>query len=180
MKTKKTFFSMFVLPWLFFQNVANAQTPAGKADWFSLNMGFAITAAANTMVKSAAGQAFVGAMQNSSTQIESGFLAHLLLRDPTTSVSEKGDALEIPSANELQQNYPNPLQVSAFNPSTTIKFSLPKPSAVTFKLLDIIWGEIRLAREVLQIASTPATQVGFHQREHPLVYNPMIRAIRVL
>ncbi len=137
MKTKKIFFSMLVLPCLFFQNDANAQTPASKIDWFSHNMGFASSAAVTTTAKSAAGQAFVGTMQQGNTRITSGFLAYLLFRGPTVGVSEREDDLAIPATYELQQNYPNP-----FNPGTTITFALPKPAQVTLKIFDVFGREV--------------------------------------
>lgn len=137
MKMKKIFVLTFVLPCLLFQIEALAQALTSKVEWASLNMGFAIPASANTMVKSAAGQAFVGAMQQGNTRIESGFLTHPLLRELPVGVSEKENGEEIPTQYELEQNYPNP-----FNPSTTIAFALPKSSEVTLKIFDIFGREI--------------------------------------
>jgi hypothetical protein len=142
MKSMKTFFALHILSCLLFQSEAFTQTPANKVDWYSLNMGFASSASANTMVKSAAGQAFVGTMQQSNTRIESGFFAHSLLRDPTVGVNEKEAGQEIPTHYELQQNYPNP-----FNPSTTIAFALPKSSTVTLKLFDMFGRELAMLAE---------------------------------
>jgi hypothetical protein len=44
---------------------------------------------------------------------------------------------EIPKAYFLAQNYPNP-----FNPSTTIEFALPKSAFVTFKIYNLVGGEV--------------------------------------
>lgn len=44
---------------------------------------------------------------------------------------------EIPARYELEQNFPNP-----FNPSTTIKFSLPHKTHVSLKVLDVLGREV--------------------------------------
>lgn len=142
MKMMKAFFALHILSCLLFQNKAFTQTPTNKIDWSSLNIGFASPASSNTMIKSAVGQAFVGTMQQSNTRLETGFLAHPLLRDLIISVSEKEDALELPSEYELEQNYPNP-----FNPSTTIAFALPKSSIVALKLFDMFGRELATLAE---------------------------------
>jgi photosystem II stability/assembly factor-like uncharacterized protein len=46
---------------------------------------------------------------------------------------------EVPAEYSLAQNFPNP-----FNPSTTIKFSLPKSSFVTLKIYDNIGKEVAI------------------------------------
>jgi len=142
MKMMKTFFVLHIISCLLFQSEAFAQTATSRVDWSALNMGFAIPASANTMVKSAAGQAFVGTMQQSNTRIESGFLAHPLFRDIISGVNEGEDSEEIPTQYELQQNYPNP-----FNPSTTIAFALPKSSDVTLILFDMFGRELATLAE---------------------------------
>ncbi|MBU2491073.1 MAG: Ig-like domain-containing protein, partial [Bacteroidetes bacterium] len=52
----------------------------------------------------------------------------------TTDISETGN---VPYKFELKQNFPNP-----FNPSTTIKFQIPKTSYVTLKVFDYLGREI--------------------------------------
>jgi len=53
----------------------------------------------------------------------------------------------LPSEYQILGNYPNP-----FNPSTTIKYSLPKESSVELKIYDIMGREIK----VFSISSQPA------------------------
>jgi len=52
-----------------------------------------------------------------------------------TAVDE--DVITIPNKYVLKQNFPNP-----FNPSTTIKFSIPSQSFTTLKVYDILGNEI--------------------------------------
>jgi len=138
MNTKKFLVITLLLTCFIYQNEASAQTTqTNKVEWSSFNMGFAIPASANTTVKSAVGQAFVGSMQQANTLIESGFLANPLLRGPVTAVDEDKKHETLPSTYELEQNYPNP-----FNPSTTIAFALPKPSEVTLKIFDASGREV--------------------------------------
>ncbi|MGE5314944.1 MAG: putative Ig domain-containing protein [Acidobacteriota bacterium] len=54
----------------------------------------------------------------------------------TTGV--KSETAAAPKEYELAQNYPNP-----FNPSTTISFALPKASAVTVEIFNIVGARIR-------------------------------------
>ncbi|MCC6255760.1 MAG: T9SS type A sorting domain-containing protein, partial [Ignavibacteriaceae bacterium] len=44
---------------------------------------------------------------------------------------------EIPITYELSNNYPNP-----FNPSTTIRYQIPKDGIVTLKIFDILGSEV--------------------------------------
>ncbi len=52
-------------------------------------------------------------------------------------VSVKNDQNDLPSGFKLFQNYPNP-----FNPATTIKYTIPKRSAITLKIYDILGREL--------------------------------------
>jgi len=133
MNTKSLVVSALVLMTLFIRHEGLAQTSI--VPWSSFNMGFAVPASANTAVKSAVGQAFVGTIQNANTRIESGFFIAPLVSGPTAVDENKEEG--IPSTYELQQNYPNP-----FNPGTTIQFALPKASSVTLKLYDLLGREV--------------------------------------
>jgi hypothetical protein len=59
----------------------------------------------------------------------------LLNAPPPISISN--NQLTIPSNYKLLQNYPNP-----FNPLTKIKFDIPKSSAITLKVFDILGREV--------------------------------------
>ncbi|MBI4546649.1 MAG: T9SS type A sorting domain-containing protein [Ignavibacteriae bacterium] len=97
--------------------------------WYALDMGFSISSA-----KSAAGQMFIGTMQQATTCVESGFLADTLLHSPVVAV---GEVEGIPTVYALSQNFPNP-----FNPSTTIRYELPQRSRVEIHLYNIIGQRI--------------------------------------
>ncbi|MFZ5948557.1 MAG: DUF1501 domain-containing protein [Stygiobacter sp.] len=69
-------------------------------------------------------------------------IKEILLKDFSTipfinSTTSVNDFNSIPNDFTLHQNFPNP-----FNPSTTIKFELPKEGFVTLKVFDIIGKEI--------------------------------------
>jgi hypothetical protein len=84
--------------------------------------------------------------------------------DPTVGVAER--RAELPREFALQQNYPNPLHVSRFNPSTTIRFSLPAASPVKLKIFDAVGREMttlvdgQLAPGVHQIEFAPKNLPG--------------------
>ncbi|QQS36625.1 MAG: T9SS type A sorting domain-containing protein [Ignavibacteriales bacterium] len=59
----------------------------------------------------------------------------IVLNESATSVEETGEG--IPENFELGQNFPNP-----FNPSTTIKFSLPSNEFVSLKIFNSIGQEV--------------------------------------
>jgi hypothetical protein len=53
------------------------------------------------------------------------------------SFVEENEISKIPTDYSLTQNFPNP-----FNPSTSIKYSIPKVSQVQIKVFDILGNEI--------------------------------------
>ncbi len=65
------------------------------------------------------------------------------VKDNPVSVSETASML--PAAFELAQNFPNP-----FNPSTSIRYSVPHSSQVTLDVLDILGREIRTLVDEVQ------------------------------
>jgi starvation-inducible outer membrane lipoprotein len=57
--------------------------------------------------------------------------------DPSTAVADL-DGIGVPQAFALEPNYPNP-----FNPSTTIAYQLPVPSAVRLEIYDMLGQRVR-------------------------------------
>ncbi|MFC1730708.1 T9SS type A sorting domain-containing protein [candidate division KSB1 bacterium] len=70
--------------------------------------------------------------------------------DPTT-VSSPNDELEIPTDFMLRVNYPNP-----FNPTTTIKFDIPKQVHVKIKIFNILG-------QVVKDLVDEEKEAGFHE-----------------
>ncbi len=63
--------------------------------------------------------------------------------DPVTAVADEDDpGFHIPRKFELYQNFPNP-----FNPETTFRFDLPKPSQVSFEIYDLMGRRVRTLLE---------------------------------
>ena len=102
--------------------------------WSAIGMGFVVSSSPTTVMKSVLGQVFVGTMTGTSSIIEAGFLADTLLRGTVVSVAEHE---AVPKEYALWWNYPNP-----FNPSTTIKYELPKASVVRLSVYDMLGREV--------------------------------------
>ena len=59
------------------------------------------------------------------------------------NVQEQLSALALPKTFTLEQNYPNPLRASVFNPSTTISVVVPLASEIELKVYDLLGKEVK-------------------------------------
>ncbi len=82
------------------------------------------------------GQTLIGTTANASNTIHAGFWSQGI---EMVAGVEQIPSETMPEEFRLEQNYPNP-----FNPTTTIEFALPKQSAVTLTLYDILGREIEV------------------------------------
>ena len=114
--------------------VASGAAQTSTIPWHETAVGFAVSSSPATTLISVVGQNVVGVIQGKNTIIVNGFLADTLLRRTVVAVVEQG---EVPKEYTLEQNYPNP-----FNPSTTIRFGLPRATAVCLKVYDLLGQEI--------------------------------------
>jgi hypothetical protein len=104
--------------------------------WSVSGVGYEVSSASTTIVKSLVGQRFVGTLQGASSIIETGFLADTLFRTVATSVAERGG---VPKEFMLEQNFPNP-----FNPSTTIQYGLPARSHVNLTVFNTLGQSVSI------------------------------------
>jgi len=125
--------------------------------WSTFDMGFATSVSSNTVVKSAVGQGFVGTMQQGNTRIESGLFADTLIRRNVTSAIEE---LSVPYMYSLLQNFPNP-----FNPTTTVRYSLPFDSKVLIRIYNILGQDVKLLKD--EIVSAGNYEVQFNSSNLP-------------
>jgi hypothetical protein len=89
--------------------------------------GGADASSANYGIRGTIGQPTIGTVGSTSFGNLVGYWYN-----PGTTVTGIGDGDTIPKTFSLGQNHPNP-----FNPTTTIGFSLPKPSRVTLRIFDV-------------------------------------------
>jgi hypothetical protein len=83
---------------------------------------------ANYGSRGTSGQMVIGTGNSDSFGSNAGFWY-----SPGTTVTGTGDTKgDVPTTFSLQQNHPNP-----FNPSTTIRFSLPRHSHVKLRVYDV-------------------------------------------
>ena len=141
-----------MLSLMIFVYPADTFSQSSAIGWYAFNMGFARPSSANTMIKSAAGQIFVGFGEQGNTLIESGFLVDTLYRGQVMSVDQE-DVETHPLIYSLGQNYPNP-----FNPQTVITFTLPKPEDVKISIYNM------LGQRIMIVLDKPL-QTGQHQVE---------------
>lgn len=78
------------------------------------------------------GQPVIGQVSGSQYSVGQGFW-HALSLTNDVPISKYGD----PNGYELEQNFPNP-----FNPSTTIRFSIPEHQKVTLKIMNLLGEEV--------------------------------------
>jgi hypothetical protein len=71
--------------------------------------------------------------------------------DATTSVTEPQGSW-IPKSFEMEQNFPNPFGRLPFNPSTIIRYSLPKPTHAVVTVYDMLGTKVRTLVSSLEIA----------------------------
>jgi hypothetical protein len=63
---------------------------------------------------------------------------NILGKETAENIPETAEDKNIPEQFELSQNFPNP-----FNPTTTIKYSVPQNAHVVLKILDILGAEVQ-------------------------------------
>lgn len=61
--------------------------------------------------------------------------------DPLTAIQLR--AVDVPKLFHLQQNYPNPIQASAFNPITVINFDIPFDTFIDLSIFNLLGQHMR-------------------------------------
>ena len=128
--------------------IATAAAQTIQVGTFSFDTGFSVLSASNTQLRVTIGEPVVGITKGSAFAIGSGFLVDSLVGRITTNVI---DQRTMPRVYALMQNFPNP-----FNPTTTIRYDLPRATKVSLKVYDV------LGREILSLAQGD-WEAGYHQ-----------------
>ena len=122
---------------------------------------------ARYVMKGTAGQTFIGSMEGGSFDGKVGYWYNP--RAVVTGVTDGGGRAPVPFA--LEQNWPNP-----FNPSTTIRFSIPSASRVSVRVYDVSGRLVETlvdkqmdagVHDVVWDASQKASGVYFFRLEAP-------------
>jgi hypothetical protein len=110
----------------------------GASAWVNSDQGTQSYDANNNLIE-IAGQSWNGTGWDNSFRIQ----------DTYSAITAVETISSLPKSYKLSNNYPNP-----FNPSTTIKFSIPKQSFVTLKVYDLLGREVAsLVNKELQAGS---------------------------
>ena len=86
------------------------------------------SASASYTMRGTVGQTFIGPVEGVSFDERAGYWYNPATI--VTGIADEGDRVPVPFA--LEQNWPNP-----FNPSTTIRFSIPHAERVTIRIYDV-------------------------------------------
>lgn len=108
--------------------------------WSAFDAGHMASAASGTSAKSILGQVAVGTSAHSNTVVTSGLFADTVSRGTVLGVQSASGIL--PKEFALSQNFPNP-----FNPSTVVRFGIPRLSDVTIRIFDILGRQVATLQE---------------------------------
>jgi hypothetical protein len=89
-------------------------------------------------------QGYIEGTNQSGLNPRSLYLAQLGERMGVSSVGGSGGQLNVPSRIRLGQNFPNP-----FNPSTNIRFGIPRAGLVTLRVYDVLGREVSIVESGL-------------------------------